>query len=227
MALEVPVLLIVFNRPDVTAQVLEALAKVRPRRLFVAADGPRSDSATDVELCRQTREVACNPDWKCEVVSLLQNENLGCGRGESAAMSWFFDHVEEGIILEDDCLPSSSFFDFCAYLLDKYRDHERVGSIGGNFFLPDMVQIGQPYYFSKYLQAWGWATWRRTWQHYRFDLSFLPDEEWDRICRENSATKVEESYWTFASRALAKGLIDTWDFQLLLICWKENLLHIA
>lgn len=134
MAFEVPVLLIVFNRPDLTAEVVEAARKVRPRRLFIAADGPRPDFETDAELCRRTREIASNPDWECEVTTLFQKENLGIGRGESTAISWFFDHVEEGIILEDDCLPSRSFFEFSAYFLDKYRDHQRVASVGGNFF---------------------------------------------------------------------------------------------
>jgi len=227
MAFEVPVLLIVFNRPDLTAEVVEALRKVRPQRLFIAADGPRPDFETDAELCRRTREIVSNPDWECEVTTLFQKENLGIGRGESTAMSWFFDHVEEGIILEDDCLPSRSFFEFSAYLLEKYRDDQRVASVGGNFFLPQIVRMPQPYYFSKYLQAWGWATWRRTWQHYRFDLSFLPEHEWDRICQENSATQAEAKYWQYVTRALAKGKVDTWDFQLVLICWKEKLLHIA
>jgi hypothetical protein len=227
MAFEVPVLLIIFNRPDTTAQVMEALRKVRPRRLFVAGDGPRLSAPADVELCRQTREIACNPDWKCEVIQLFQTENLGCARGESAAMSWFFDQVEEGIILEDECVGSPGFFEFCAYLLEKYRDDERVATIGGNFFLPEFVRMNQPYYFSKYLQGWGWASWRRTWKHYRVDLSFLSDLELEEICRENSATKVEEGYWSFVSRATKKGLIDTWDFQLILICWKQKLVHIS
>jgi hypothetical protein len=227
MAFEVPVLLIVFNRPDVTAEIVEALGKVRPRRLFVAADGPRPDVQTDGELCRRTREIASNLNWECELTTLYQEKNLGIGLGESTAMSWFFEHVEEGIILEDDCLPSRSFFEFSAHLLEKYRDDHRVGSVGGSFFLPPVVRMAQPYYFSKYLQAWGWATWRRTWEHYRFDLSFLPQEEWDRICLENSASQTEAKYWQFVTRALAKGTIDTWDFQLVLICWKEKLLHVA
>ena len=227
MSCEVPVLLTVFNRPDVTAEVMEALRQVRPRYLFVAADGPRRGSDTDPDFCRRTREIAAHPDWKCEVNTLFQDVNLGSGRGESTAMSWFFEQVEAGIILEDDCCPSRSFFDFCAYLLDKYRDEERVGSIGGNFFLPPTVRMDQPYYFSKYLQGWGWATWRRTWQHYRYDLSFLAQDEWDRICRENASTRVEEEYWRFATRALAKGIVDTWDYQLVLISWKQNQVHLA
>jgi hypothetical protein len=227
MAFEVPVLLIIFNRPDVTAEVVAALRKVRPRRLFIAADGPRLNFETDVELCLRTREIASNPDWECEVITLFQKENLGVGGGPNAALSWFFEQVEEGIILEDDCLPSQSFFEFCAYFLAKYRDHPRVATVGGNFFLPHLLRMQQPYYFSKYFQVWGWATWRRTWQHYHFDLSFLPEGEWDRICQENSATLVEAKYWQYVVRALAKGTIDAWDFQLSLICWKEKLLHIS
>jgi hypothetical protein len=227
MAFEVPVLLIIFNRPDVTAEVVAALRKVRPQRLFIAADGPRLNFETDAELCRRTREIASNPDWECEVTTLFQKENLGVGRGPNAALSWFFEQVEEGIILEDDCLPSRSFFEFSAYCLDKYRDNPRVATVSGNFFLPHLLRMQQPYYFSKYFQVWGWATWRRTWQHYRFDLSFLPEAEWDRISQDNSATQVEAKYWQYVARALAKGTIDSWDFQLSLICWKEKMLHIA
>ena len=227
MAFEVPILLIIFNRPDVTAEVMATLRKVRPRRLFIAADAPRPNIETDAELCRRSREIASNPDWECEVITLFQKENLGVGRGPDAALSWFFEQVEEGIILEDDCLPSRSFFEFSAYFLDKYRDHSRVATVGGNFFLPHPMRMQQPYYFSKYFQVWGWASWRRTWQHYRFDLSFMPEAEWDQVCQENSATPVEAKYWQYIVRALAKGTIDAWDFQLNLICWKEKLLHIA
>ena len=228
MSFDLPVLLLVFNRPDVTAEAMEALRQLRPRRLFVAADGPRPGSESDPELCRRTRQIAANPHWKCEIKTLFQDGNLGCGRGPSTAISWFFDEVEAGIILEDDCVPNRSFFDFCAYLLNKYQDEERVGTIGGNFFLPSNLRMQQPYYFSKYLQAWGWATWRRTWKHYRFDLSFVSEEEWNRICRENCATRVEEEYWRFVIRALSQGIIDdVWDFQLLLIGWREKQLHVA
>ena len=227
MAFEVPVLLIIFNRPDVTAEIMATLRKVRPRRLFIAADAPRLNFETDAELCRRTREIASNPDRECEVITLFQKENLGVGRGQNAALSWFFEQVEEGIILEDDCLPSRSFFEFCAYFLDKYRDHSKVATVGGNFFLPHLLRLQQPYYFSKYFQVWGWATWRLNLQQYRFDLSFLPEAEWDRVCQENSATQVEAKYWQYVVRALAKGTIDAWDFQLNLICWKEKLLHIA
>jgi len=227
MGFDVPILFLVFNRPDLTAQVVSVLRELGPKRLFVAADGPRAHVDGEAALCREAREIATTIDWDCDLKTLFRDKNRGCGPAVSGAISWFFEQVEEGIILEDDCLPSLSFFDFCKYALEKFRGDTRIGTISGDYFLPPDLSLDQPYYFSKYFQIWGWATWRRVWQKYRLDLSFETDETWLRIFREIHPAPLEADYWIEILRALAIGGINTWDYQMMLISWRERFLHVA
>lgn len=216
-ARDVPVLFIFFNRADHAQQVFDVLKQLRPRHLFLAADGPRPDHPADAEDCRKARELALQIDWQCDVHTRFVEHNLGCKLAVSSAISWFFDHIEEGIILEDDCVPHLSFFAFCAELLERYRNDERVMQISGNNFLPAHRSSGDSYYFSALNDIWGWATWRRAWRH--FDLSMpnypefkkrlllesfvgAPDiAKWlesylDDACR--TETSVWSSQWTYA-----------------------------
>ena len=124
-----PVLFLVFNRPDLARRVFARIREARPAHLFIAADGPRPDHPDDVPACRETRLLAAQVDWPCEVKTLFRDANLGCRAAVSSAITWFFEHVEAGIILEDDCLPDLSFFPFCAELLERYRDDERITTI--------------------------------------------------------------------------------------------------
>lgn len=176
------VLFIIFNRPDTTQRVLDAIREAAPRQLFVAADGPREDRPDDHEKCRATREIIRQVDWDCELKTLFQGKNLGCGPGPVAAINWFFQNVEEGIILEDDCLPHPDFFRFCEELLDYYRDNERIMEITGNNFQCGQKRGDASYYFSTYTHNWGWATWRRAWRHYHHGLIPADDAKhvWDR-----------------------------------------------
>ena len=161
------VLFVVFNRPDTTKRVFEAIRLAKPKRLYITTDGPRPNMPDDVQLCKQTREIVSVVDWDCEVKTLFREENAGCKNGVSAAINWFFDHEEEGIILEDDCLPANSFFKFCDTLLEKYRYDTRVRHITGC-----NLQFGKKwgdasYYFSNLTNGWGWASWRRAWRRIR------------------------------------------------------------
>src|SRR4051794_16793681 len=116
-----PLLFIIFNRPDTTQKVFDQIKKAKPTRLYVAADGPRITRTSDYILCKQTRNIVNDIDWDCEVKTLFREKNLGCKEAVSSAITWFFENEEEGIILEDDCLPADSFFKFCDLLLEKYR----------------------------------------------------------------------------------------------------------
>ena len=175
---DVPILFIIFNRVDHAQQVFDVLKLLKPKSLFFAADGPRPDRLTDAEGCRIARELALQIDWPCDLRTRFLVNNLGCKLAVSSAISWFFDHVEEGIILEDDCVPNLSFFSFCAELLERYRDDERVMQISGNNFLPVRRDTGASYYFSALNDIWGWATWRIAWKH--FDLSMPGYPEFKR-----------------------------------------------
>jgi len=163
-----PILLIVFNRPDATQRVFDAIRLAQPKRLFVAADGPRPDRPGDPEKCVAARDIVKRVDWDCEVKTLFQDKNLGCGLGPVTAINWFFENVEEGIILEDDCLPHPDFFRFCEELLDYYRENERIMHISGDNFQYGRKRGNASYYFSTYTHNWGWATWRRAWKCYDF-----------------------------------------------------------
>jgi hypothetical protein len=227
MSFDLPILFLIFNRPRLTAEVFSVLRKIRPKRLFVAADGPRAGIESEAELCRRTRAIATTLDWECQLTTLFRDRNLGCGPAVSGAITWFFEQVEEGIVLEDDCLPSLSFFEFCKYALEKFRDDPRIGSISGNYFLPSGLLFEQPYYFSKYFQIWGWATWRRAWQKYRFDLSFEGEEKWFGILRDIHPAPLEAEYWLEVLRGLKKGTVNTWDYQMMFLSWRERFLHVA
>jgi hypothetical protein len=170
-----PVLFLVFNRPEQTAAVMQAIREARPSRLYVAADGPRSEC--ERKLCDQVRTaVTGSVDWPCEVFTLFRDDNLGCAPAVSAAIDWFFGCEEEGIILEDDCLPDHTFFAYCSELLTRYRSDTRIGQISGFNLLPSASPQSVDYFASHFGWCWGWATWRRAWQS--FDMKM---QSWPRL----------------------------------------------
>lgn len=226
-SLSSPILFIIFNRPDSTERVFQAIRRHRPSRLYIAADGPRLDKENERKLVEETRTIACKVDWPCELKTLFRSENLGCGKAVSEAISWFFENEEEGIILEDDCLPHQDFFAFCDTLLARYRDDPRVLTISGDHFLPHRLHIAQPYYFSKYVQIWGWATWRRTWRQYDLHLGQRKAEDWEALIDQVNPTKAEANYWKHIFRSVFAGGVDTWDFQLMFTCWHLGGMHIC
>ena len=196
MKLKTPILLIIFNRPDTTQQVFNAIRQAQPRQLFVAADGPREDKDGEAEKCQRTREIVKQVDWDCEVRTLFQEKNLGCGLGPVTAINWFFENAEEGIILEDDCLPHPGFFVFCETLLDYYRDNEKIMHISGNNFQYGRKRGNASYYFSTYTHNWGWATWRRAWKHFDFYCTSAEhrkhvwDKQWEISARKQGGLAI-------------------------------------
>jgi hypothetical protein len=220
-----PVLFLVFNRPEPTQQVFQAIRVYQPSRLYVAADGPRPEKGGEWTLCAETRSVLKGVDWDCKVETLFRDRNLGCGTAVSEAINWFFDQEEEGIILEDDCLPDPSFFSFCEEMLERYRDQPEVGSVSGNNFLPRGLHMEQPYGFSKYVQIWGWATWRRFWKNYDFKLAG-EWSEWNEIIRRVNPVQNQANYWLQIFKTLRAGLIDTWDYQVMFSSWRHEYVHI-
>ena len=179
--LSVPILLLVYNRPDATRRALESMRAVMPTRLFIAADGPRPGVSGEAERCDEVRRVVERVDWDCEIGKLYRDKNLGCGLAVSGAIDWFFKNVTEGIILEDDCIPSPSFFRYCRDLLDYYRNETRVMHISGNSHQYGRRRGTASYYISRYANMWGWATWRRAWASYDFGLrpAWELQDTWD------------------------------------------------
>ena len=219
MEVSAPVLLMGFNRPDTMSVVFDRLREVQPTRLFLAVDGPRADRPGEVEKVEQCRDLAQQVDWDCEVQTLFQDENLGCGLGVSTAISWFLDQVKEGIILEDDIVPDPSFFGFCSELLDRYRVDDRVFAISGCNYVPADAQSdpSRPYRFSRVPHVWGWATWSRSWAQHRLDI-----RDWRkrfplrRLWSDVGHSVPGAAYWVSTYELLARGEIDTWDGQLAL-----------
>jgi len=168
---------LVFNRPDRARTVLDAIRKVQPAHLYISADGPRAGKSGEAALCAEARAIIREIDWACEIHTNFLDVNLGCANAVSQGINWFFTQVEQGIILEDDCLPNASFFWFCDKLLEHYKDDHRVMHISGNNFQDGQVRGDASYYFSRESLIWGWATWRRAWQHFDLSTASLADFE--------------------------------------------------
>jgi hypothetical protein len=213
--LDTAVLFVIFNRPETTRQVFEAIRKARPSRLYVAADGPRSDIAGEAEKCYETRKIVSEVDWICEVKTLFHSKNLNCGIAPSSAFSWFFEHEEEGIILEDDCLPSPSFFRFCQVLLEKYRNDNRIMHIGGNNFLNGWVNDPDySYYFSRSGHIWGWATWRRAWQKFDYNIGLYEKLKNENYFENYFLNALEKVYRLRKfDQTITSTKVDWWDYQ--------------
>ncbi|MBI3520532.1 MAG: nucleotide-diphospho-sugar transferase [Bacteroidetes bacterium] len=216
------ILMVVFNRPELTRQVFDAVRHSKPAKLYIAADGARKHVAEDALKCEKTRAIFAEIDWKCEVKTLFREENLGCGRAVSGAISWFFDHEEEGIILEDDCVPNPSFFSYCQTLLDFHRHHHQVMHIGGT-----NLQFGKKYgpasyYYSSIPHVWGWASWRRAWKNYDFNLSdlnfFLNNHQIEKYVGKG---KIHD-FWFDIFCKMNQKKIDTWDYQWQYAIWNNN-----
>ena len=216
MKFDVPILFLVFNRPDTTQQVFERIKKLEPASLFIAADGFRSHMPGEKEKCELVKNLILEGiDWPCEVKTLFRDSNLGCGHAVSGAINWFFDQVDEGIVLEDDVLPSFSFFKFCQELLMKYRDDERVYMISGSNFAGVWKPELSSYYFSHYGGIWGWATWKRAWKAYDFNVKLMSNQEVRKKIKTNKNYTPEENELFFKIfEAIYQGSgPDTWDYQ--------------
>jgi hypothetical protein len=220
-----PVLFIVFNRPDTTRKVFEAIRLARPPRLYIAADGPRADRPDEIKRCEEVRKIATSVDWPCEIKTLFREKNLGCRNGVSSGIDWFFQHEPEGIILEDDILPLPSFFIYCEELLERYRENTNIGMISGCNLVANHIQLDESYFFSKHNHIWGWASWRRAWKYY--DLSMKSWPEWDKkngLRSVSHGNKLFEIYWKDIFKRSFSGQINTWDYQWTYTCWKNSML---
>ncbi len=212
-----PVLVMAYRRPDLVTEVMRAVAQAKPARLFLACDGPHHDRPDEAKLVAETR-VAMEREisWDCEVQTRYLKSNQGCRRGVEGAISWFFDHVEAGIILEDDCVPHPDFFSFCAELLNRYRDDERVMHVSGDGALPHpAVGPNASYVFSSEALVWGWATWRRAWRSYDSELQL-----WRRIRSDTESSRgvfgsrTATEWWSqVLDRLLFEGRPDSWAYR--------------
>lgn len=227
-AFHIPVLLNVFNRPEETSRVLEVLAAQQVPVLYVHCDGARDGREDDVQNVKEVQRLIHDTvTWPCELYTMFEEKNYGCGIGPYRAISWFFENVEDGIILEDDCVPHPDFFMCCQELLERYRDNEQIAVIGGTNRHPDKKRTNDSYFFSPFPETWGWATWRRVWNEYDFDF-MVTDMEFKR-----KVLPFVKSYGAmlYGLNLLQKMRMDVadksyWDFQLDLMCLYTNKLSI-
>lgn len=227
--LNVAVLFVVFNRVETTRRVFEAIRQAKPPRLYVAADGPRKNREGEAERVAQVRAIATAVDWPCELSILFQTENIGCQFGPKAGIDWFFENEEYGIILEDDCLPSQSFFWFCEEMLVKFRNDESVMAVTGiNIF--EEGNFNGDYFYSNFALMWGWASWRRAWELYDIKIS-----EWPQLKKQRWLKTIGIGGMPFEKKwemifDLTTKLGDSatwWDYQWIYCCWKNKGLTIA
>ena len=217
-----PILFIIFNRPEQTVRVFDAIRKARPKQLFIAADGPRSKKAGEKELCEAARVIAAKIDWPCEVRTRFKDKNIGCKLHVSSAISWFFEHVEEGIILEDDCLPVQSFFPYCTELLERYRNNSQIMHVSSVNFLNDdeITNHSTSYHFSRHPHVWGWATWRRAWNKYDLNMTHLDTLINMPVAKDLFLNKKYLKFWINFCKNIRDKNIDTWDAQ-----WQYTLMY--
>lgn len=224
--LQVPVALFLFKRPEITELVFNRIREVRPKRLLVIADGPRVDHPGEAELCEATRRIIDRVDWPCQVSKQFSAKNLGLNDRLVSGLNWVFSQVEEAIILEDDCLPHPSFFPFCAELLNKYRHDERIMMISGNNF-QEQRRLHSSYYFSRIFHIWGWATWRRAWNHYDDSMRLWPEfasQGW--LGSVTPDANSQRFFHKMFQNHLDGQHVLSWDYRWNLSCWLQNGLSI-
>ena len=222
--LKSPILFIIFNRLDTAKRVFETIRQQQPTNLYIASDAPRDYISGEYEKCEIVRNyIIQNITWECNVHTLFLEKNLGPGRGVSTAINWFFENVEEGIILEHDCLPHPDFFQYCEELLDYHRNNENVMVITGNAFSDRLNHSEISYDYSALSFIWGWATWKRVWKLYNYDIH-ISDKEIKQVLTDNNyfESNLQIRYYRYQAFLKRNKKINTWDFQLLFAIWKAK-----
>ena len=213
--LNTAILFLVFNRLDTTKKIFEAIRQAKPPRLYVAADGARANLEGEVEKVQAVRNyVMQNIDWDCEVKTLFRDENLGSKYAPSSGITWFFENEEQGIILEDDCLPNQSFFWFCEELLDQYKNDLRVWHISGDNFQNGIERSDKSYYFSKFAHGWGWASWADRWRHCDVEMNSFSQFKKEGLITSIFSEIKDQRYWlNIFDLVFRKDWNTCWDYQ--------------
>ena len=227
--LQTAVLFIVFNRPNATSQVFEAIREAKPPRLYIASDGFRKERKGEDKKVAKVREIVTAVDWPCKVKTLFRTNNVGCQLGPRSGIDWFFENEDFGIILEDDCVPSQSFFWFCEELLKRYKNDESIMAITGTN-ITTQLNFNADFYLSKYFLPWGWASWQRAWKKYDPYI-----EEWGKLRKKEwlkglglGGFPFEITFKKIFNQTYQlKDAATWWDYQWIFSCWKHNGLIIA
>ena len=222
-----PILVIIFNRPDFAIKMHHALSQVKPKKLYVISDGPRTSREKEEVL--KSREIFDSINWECEVKYNYSDVNLGLRKRISGGISWAFQTEEKLIILEDDCIPHPDFFSFCEKLLTKYQDDERIMNINGCNLNPTISKnYSDSYFFSRYSSSWGWATWKRAWKLYDSELSGLENKDVLKNFADNLPSRYRSgAYWLYMLKQVKSLKIDSWSYRWMFTLWVNNGLAIV
>ena len=217
-----PVLLCVYKRQDTVQRIFEVLRKVKAPVLYISANAP-NPAKNEVVKCQEVLSIFDKIDWPCEVHKNIRKEHQPlAGLSLYYGISWFFEQVEEGIILEDDVLPDEDFFEYCDILLEKYRNNDKIWSITGRNSFYNPVKYAHSYYFSRFTAIWGWAAWRRTWEKYNFSVQDIKEEELIRKFDTYGFSKDIQRFYLNMLESMKRGKIDTEDFQFQLKMWMDG-----
>jgi hypothetical protein len=219
-----PVALFMWQRPDTTSQVLDSIREARPTHLLAVANAPRAEVEGEAELCERTRALLDTVDWPCEVSTNFAEHHLSQTERIESGIDWVFEQHEEAILLEDDCVPDPSFFQFCDELLERYRDEPRVMSVSGDNFQFEEPASEDSYYFSRFPQTWGWATWRRAWALNDREMSAWPELHESGWLQRTFNDPNQIAYWTYMLEKNFRDR-DAWDRAWLLSCLLNDSLH--
>lgn len=218
---QVPVLLVIYNRVDETHTLFQAVKQVQPAKLYVAADGANPKVKLDYVNCLRARSVIM-PEWDVDLHTHFKEEHIGKSKMIHQAISWFFEHEEEGIVLFDDTIPNVDFFHYCAYMLEKYRNTPQVMHIGANFLHKKIKGDNHSYFFSAYAYSWGFATWKRTWKYFDLKMTELEDTNVEEIVTKYSTRMKEKAYWMRVYNSLKKYRLDYWEYQYNFHIWAHD-----
>jgi len=208
------VAMIIFNRPDTTKEVFEAIRQAKPPKLYIISDAPREGREEEKKKVAETRSyVEEHVDWECEVIKNYAEANMGCKKRVASGITWLFEKEEAAIILEDDCVPKQEFFRYAQEMLEKYKDDESVYMVSGTNDLPG-YEIKGDYAFSHFASIWGWASWRRAWsEHYDINMAKWPKAREEKRLRSLFGNALQYKLFVRDADKIHAGLVDTWDMQ--------------
>ena len=210
--MQIPIVVIIFNRPDNTRTLYESIRAQGPKKLFIISDGPRKNFENDIEKIKKSREIFENIDWNCEVLFNNSQINLGARERIISGLNWVFEKVEKAIILEDDCIPSKEFFLFMEKMLTRYQSNTKIASVCGSNFLSHWNKTKENYFYSKYFNGWGWGTWSDRWQKFNSKLDNLEKVRKSKFLKSYLDSYRAYIYWHWILDRIKNGKLDAWDY---------------
>ena len=227
--IEVPVLVIGFNRPDVIRQTFDLVCQAQPLKLYVAIDGPRADKEGEANLVEEVKAIVQQVDWECETYYRFHTENKGAEITVSSAIAWVLEQEEYVIVLEDDIIAPMAFLQFAQAMLLRYQDNPEIVMVSGCNFTPLPTPHGEDYFFAKYGHSGGWATWRRAWKDFDLNREIKKEHLTLSFLKTITNSRKEARYYQKLFKYMRKRGVgnNTWDYMALYTFRIKNTLSIV